>query len=63
MVRSLDSSALRLRRSRSEAIITTPAPVITSVKAVLELVGGECALRHIEQGNWVIHFFFGGDAR
>jgi uncharacterized protein len=47
----------------SEAIITTPAPVVTPVKAVLELAGGECARRHIEQGDWVIHFFFGGDAR
>jgi uncharacterized membrane protein (UPF0127 family) len=43
----------------SEAIITTPAPMITPVKAVLELAGGECARRHIEQGDWVIHAFFG----
>jgi len=42
----------------SEAIITTPAPVITPVKAVLELAGGECARRHIEQGDWVIHALF-----
>jgi uncharacterized protein len=42
----------------SEAIITTPAPVITPVKAVLELAGGECARRHIEQGDWVIHPLF-----
>lgn len=38
----------------SEAIITTPAPVITPVKAVLELAGGECARRHIEQGDRVV---------
>lgn len=43
---------------QSEAIITTPAPVITPVKAVLELAGGECARRHIEQGDWVINGFF-----
>jgi uncharacterized membrane protein (UPF0127 family) len=42
----------------SEAIITTPAPVITPVKAVLELAGGECARRHIQQGDWVINGFF-----
>ncbi len=42
----------------SEAIITTPTPVITPVKAVLELAGGECARRHIEQGDWVIHALF-----
>jgi uncharacterized membrane protein (UPF0127 family) len=42
----------------SEAIITTPAPVITPVKAVLELAGGECARRHIEQGDRVIHALF-----
>jgi uncharacterized membrane protein (UPF0127 family) len=42
----------------SEAIITTPAPVITPIKAVLELAGGECARRHIEQGDWVINGFF-----
>jgi uncharacterized membrane protein (UPF0127 family) len=44
---------------QSEAIITTPAPVITPVMAVLELAGGECARRHIEQGDWVLHPFFG----
>jgi uncharacterized membrane protein (UPF0127 family) len=38
----------------SEAIITTPAPVVTPVKAVLELAGGECARRQIEQGDRVI---------
>ena len=43
---------------QSEAIITTPAPVITPIKAVLELAGGECARRHIEQGDWVINGFF-----
>jgi uncharacterized protein len=42
----------------SEAIITTPAPVITPVKAVLELAGGECARRHIEQGDHVVHALF-----
>jgi uncharacterized membrane protein (UPF0127 family) len=42
----------------SEAIITTPAPMITPVKAVLELAGGECARRHIEQGDRVIHPLF-----
>lgn len=42
----------------SKAIITTPAPVITPVKAVLELAGGECARRHIEQGDWVLHALF-----
>jgi uncharacterized membrane protein (UPF0127 family) len=42
----------------SEAIITTPAPVITPVKAVLELAGGECARRHIEQGDLAIHPLF-----
>jgi uncharacterized membrane protein (UPF0127 family) len=43
---------------QSEAIITTPAPVITPVKAVLELAGGECVRRHIEQGDWVINGLF-----
>lgn len=43
----------------SEAIITTPAPVVTPVKAVLELAGGECARRHIEQGDRVLHALFG----
>lgn len=43
----------------SEAIITTPAPMITPVKAVLELAGGECARRHIGQGDWVIDALFG----
>jgi uncharacterized membrane protein (UPF0127 family) len=47
----------------SEAIISTPAPVVTPVKAVLELAGGECARRHIEQGDLVIHFLFGNSAR
>jgi uncharacterized membrane protein (UPF0127 family) len=42
----------------SEAIITTPTPVVTPVKAVLELAGGECTRRHIEQGDRVIHAFF-----
>jgi uncharacterized protein len=42
----------------SEDIISTPAPVITPVKAVLELAGGECARRHIEQGDRVIHGLF-----
>jgi uncharacterized protein len=42
----------------SEAIITTPAPVITPVKAVLELAGGECARLHIEQGDVVTHPLF-----
>jgi uncharacterized membrane protein (UPF0127 family) len=42
----------------SEAIITTPAPVITPVKAVLELAAGECVRRHIEQGDLVIHPLF-----
>jgi uncharacterized protein len=42
----------------SEAIISTPAPVITPVKAVLELAGGECARRHIEQGDRVVHGLF-----
>jgi len=42
----------------SEAIITTPAPVITPVKAVFELAGGECARRHIEQGDRVVHPVF-----
>jgi uncharacterized protein len=46
-------------KPQSEAIITTPAPVITPVKAVLELAGGECARRRIEQGNWVVHPLFG----
>ena len=44
---------------QSEAIITTPAPVVTPVKAVLELAGGECARRHIEQGDRVLHALFG----
>jgi uncharacterized membrane protein (UPF0127 family) len=43
---------------KSEAIITTPAPVITPVLAVLELAGGECVRRHIEQGDRVIHALF-----
>ncbi|MFI4868953.1 MAG: DUF192 domain-containing protein [Steroidobacterales bacterium] len=42
----------------SEAIITTPTPVVTPVKAVLELRGGECARRHIEQGDRVIYALF-----
>jgi hypothetical protein len=42
----------------SEDIISIPAPVITPVKAVLELAGGECARRHIEQGDRVIHDLF-----
>lgn len=42
----------------SEQIITTPTPVVTPVKAVLELAGGECARRHIEQGDHVIHPLF-----
>jgi uncharacterized membrane protein (UPF0127 family) len=48
---------------KSEAIITTPAIVVTPVKAVLELAGGECDRRHIQQGDWVIHFLFGMDGR
>jgi uncharacterized membrane protein (UPF0127 family) len=48
---------------QSEAIITTPSMVVTPVKAVLELAGGECERRHIQQGDWVIHFLFGMDAR
>jgi uncharacterized membrane protein (UPF0127 family) len=47
----------------SEAIITTPAMVVTPVKAVLELAGGECDRRHIQQGDRVIHFLFRIDAR
>ena len=42
----------------SEAIISTPRPVITPVKAVLELAGGECARRHIEQGDRVVNELF-----
>ena len=42
----------------SEEIITTPTPVATPVKAVLELAGGECARRHIEQGDHVMHALF-----
>ena len=42
----------------SEEIITTPTPVVTPVKAVLELAGGECARRHIEQGDHVSHALF-----
>jgi uncharacterized membrane protein (UPF0127 family) len=48
---------------KSETIITTPAMVVTPVKAVLELAGGECDRRHIQQGDWVIHFLFGRDTR
>jgi uncharacterized protein len=48
---------------QSEAIITTPAIVVTPVKAVLELAGGECDRRHIQQGDWVIHFLFAMNAR
>jgi uncharacterized protein len=50
-------------KPESEAIITTPPMVVTPVKAVLELAGGECDRRHIQQGDWVIHFLFGMDAR
>ena len=50
-------------KPESEAIITTPPMVVTPVKAVLELAGGECERRHIEQGDWVIHFLFGPNAR
>jgi uncharacterized membrane protein (UPF0127 family) len=42
----------------SDAIISTPKPVITPVKAVLELAGGECARRHIEQGDRVVNELF-----
>ncbi len=42
----------------SEEIITTPTPIVTPVKAVLELAGGECARRHIEQGDQVIDALF-----
>jgi uncharacterized protein len=48
----------RNAKPESQAIITTPTPVITPVKAVLELAGGECARRHIEQGDRVIHELF-----
>jgi len=47
----------------SEAIITTPSMVVTPVKAVLELAGGECDRRHIQQGDWVIHFLFGMEGK
>jgi uncharacterized membrane protein (UPF0127 family) len=47
----------------SEAIITTPPMVVTPVKAVLELAGGECDRRHIQQGDWVIHFLFGMEGK
>jgi len=43
---------------QSEAIITTPAPVIAPVLAVLELAGGECERRHIDQGDWVTQALF-----
>jgi uncharacterized membrane protein (UPF0127 family) len=43
---------------QSDAIITTPPMVVTPVKAVLELAGGECDRRHIQQGDRVIHFLF-----
>jgi uncharacterized membrane protein (UPF0127 family) len=46
-------------KPESEEIISTPAPVVTPVKAVLELAGGECARRHIEQGDRVLHPLFG----
>ncbi len=39
----------------SDAIISTPKPGIMPVKALLELTGGECERRHIEQGDRVIH--------
>jgi len=38
-------------KPNSEAIIRIPAPVVTPVAAVLELAGGECAKRHIVQGD------------
>ena len=36
---------------QSEAIISVPAPMTTPAQAVLELAGGECERRHIEQGD------------
>src|SRR5579862_5971095 len=36
-------------KPQSEEIIRVPAPVVTPVYAVLELAGGECVRRHIEQ--------------
>jgi uncharacterized protein len=36
---------------QSEAIIRIPAPITTPIQAVLELAGGECEKRHIEQGD------------
>jgi uncharacterized membrane protein (UPF0127 family) len=40
-------------KPESEEIIQVPAPVITPVAAVLELAGGECHRRHIEQGDTI----------
>lgn len=41
----------RNAKPESEAIIKVPAPIVTPAVAVLELAGGECAKRHIEQGD------------
>jgi uncharacterized membrane protein (UPF0127 family) len=36
---------------KSEAIIAVPAPIVTPAAAVIELAGGECDRRHIQQGD------------
>lgn len=36
---------------QSEAIIAVPSPITVPAEAVLELAGGECERRHIEQGD------------
>jgi hypothetical protein len=44
----------RNAKPQSEEIIRTPAPVMTPIAAVLELAGGECERRHIEQGDTIL---------
>jgi hypothetical protein len=43
----------RNAKPESEEIIRMPAPIMTPVAAVLELAGGECEHRHIEQGDTI----------
>jgi len=50
-------SILYIKRNatpESEEIIGVPTPVITPVAAVLELAGGECNRRHIEQADRLV---------
>jgi uncharacterized membrane protein (UPF0127 family) len=49
-----DGGIVYIRRNatpESENIIKVPAPITTPIAYVLELAGGECARRHISQGD------------